>query len=157
MKSDSDWRSGYTQRVSGPDDRTPQPAAAPAVVAPPEQAAAATPVQGAETQSAAKRPKAPPGYTLGKRWEDGTYLFCREFSRVGTRFKEKICLTQEEYDEVERRSQLMRESMQAFLHRHIMQILSPTAHIRDDGTGVQAGEETIRRHSARGFAPIGEP
>lgn len=91
---------------------TPVPAETSALAAPAADADTSVPAKGAETQAAVKRPKAPPGYKLGKRYEDGTYVYCREFSRVGTRFKEKLCLTPEEYEDVERRNQKMRESMQ---------------------------------------------
>ena len=71
----------------------------------------AAPEQGTQAQATAEPPKAPPGFKLAKR-KDGVYVYCQEFSRVGTRFTEKICFTQEQYDEFERRNQSMRESMQ---------------------------------------------
>ena len=75
---------------------------------------AATPTSSASeasTQVAAKPPRAPPGFKLAKR-ADGETMYCQQFSRVGTRFTEKVCFTQEQYEEFERRNQKMRESMQ---------------------------------------------
>jgi hypothetical protein len=98
----------------------PQPVATPAAAAPATQPATTEPTakpsdagseQVEKAQAADKPPKAPPGFKLSKR-KDGVYLYCQEFSRVGTRFTEKVCFTQEQYGEFERRNQGMRDSMQ---------------------------------------------
>jgi len=90
----------------------PRPAATPASAAEPgAKLAEAAPAKEAETRAAAKPPKAPPGFKVAKR-PDGEYVYCQEFSRLGTRFKEKICLTQEQFEDFERRNQNMRQAMQ---------------------------------------------
>jgi len=89
----------------------PQPAATPAAAEPTAKPSDAASEQGAKTDAAAKPPKAPPGFKLSKR-AGGMYVYCQEFSRVGTRFTEKVCFTPEQYEEFERRNQSMRESMQ---------------------------------------------
>jgi glucose/arabinose dehydrogenase len=90
---------------------TDAPPIQPTTAEPTAKPTEAAPEQGTQAQAAAKAPKAPPGFKLSKR-AGGMYVYCQEFSRVGTRFTEKVCFTPEQYEEFERRNQSMRESMQ---------------------------------------------
>jgi hypothetical protein len=70
-------------------------------------APAAEPV--ATTAGTARKATAPAGYKAVER--DGTTLFCAKVSTLGTNFKQEICMTQDEYDEVQRRGENVRQDL----------------------------------------------
>jgi len=58
---------------------------------------------------AAKKPSAPPGYKAVER--NGTTLYCAKVASLGTKFKQEVCMTQDEYDEVQRRGESVRQDL----------------------------------------------
>lgn len=81
----------------------PTAPAAPAIAA--VTAPAATPATPARKNVASK----PPGYKVVER--NGTTLFCTQVASLGTKFKQEICMTQDEYDEVQRRGESVRQDL----------------------------------------------
>ncbi len=73
--------------------------------------AAAVPIAEpvATTASTARKASAPPGYKAVER--DGTMLYCTKVATVGTKLKQEICMTQDEYDEVQRRGENVRQDL----------------------------------------------
>ena len=55
------------------------------------------------------KPSAPAGYKAVER--NGTTLYCTKVANLGTKFKQEVCMTQEEYDEVQRRGENMRQDL----------------------------------------------
>ena len=51
----------------------------------------------------------PPGYKSVER--DGTTFLCTKVATLGTKFKRELCMTQSEYDEMERRNEGMRQDL----------------------------------------------
>jgi hypothetical protein len=51
----------------------------------------------------------PPGYKSVER--DGTTFFCTKVASLGTKFKREFCMTQLEYDEMQRRNEGMRQDL----------------------------------------------
>ena len=51
----------------------------------------------------------PPGYKVVER--NGTTLFCTRVALLGTKFKQEICMTRDEYAEVQRRGEKMRQDL----------------------------------------------
>ena len=51
----------------------------------------------------------PPGYKSVER--EGTTLLCTKVASLGTKFKREICMTQSEYDEMQRRNEGMRQDL----------------------------------------------
>lgn len=51
----------------------------------------------------------PPGYKSVER--DGTTFFCTKVASLGTKFKREFCMTQPEYDEMQRRNEGMRQDL----------------------------------------------
>jgi len=68
---------------------------------------AAEPV--AMTASTARKPSTPAGYKAVER--NGTTLYCTKVATLGTKFKQEICMTQDEYDEVQRRGENVRQDL----------------------------------------------
>ncbi len=56
-----------------------------------------------------KRPGAPPGYKQFQR--NGVTLYCTKVAYLGTKFKQEVCMTQDEYDEVQRRGESVRQDL----------------------------------------------
>jgi len=75
----------------------------------PTSAALAAPATDAVAIAAATRAAAPPGYKRVER--DGATLLCTTVASLGTRFKKDVCMTQDEYDEVVRRGESMRQDL----------------------------------------------
>jgi hypothetical protein len=84
-------------------------ASAPAPTAAPLAAPANDAVAIAATGAAATRAAAPPGYKRVER--NGTTLLCTTVASLGTRFKKDVCMTQDEYDEVVRRGESVRQDL----------------------------------------------
>lgn len=57
----------------------------------------------------ARKPSAPPGYKAVER--NGTTLYCTKVATLGTKLKQEICMTQDEYDEVQRRGENVRQDL----------------------------------------------
>jgi hypothetical protein len=51
----------------------------------------------------------PPGYKAVER--NGTTLYCTRVASLGTKFKPEVCMTQDEYDEVQRRGENARQEL----------------------------------------------
>jgi hypothetical protein len=51
----------------------------------------------------------PPGYKSVER--DGTIFLCTKVASLGTKFKREFCMTQSEYDEMQRRNEGMRQDL----------------------------------------------
>jgi hypothetical protein len=51
----------------------------------------------------------PPGYRLVER--NGTTLFCTRVTTIGTKFKQEICMTRDEYEELQRRGENVRQDL----------------------------------------------
>ena len=75
-----------------------EPVMAP-VAAEPAAAVASTP----------HNPSVPPGYKAVER--NGTTLYCTRVASLGTKFKQEVCMTQDEYDEVQRRGESVRQDL----------------------------------------------
>ncbi len=90
---------------------TPGVDAAKAVVLNSSNGAAAVPAAEpvATTASVARKASAPPGYKAVER--NGTTLYCAKVATLGTKFKQEICMTQDEYDEVQRRGENVRQDL----------------------------------------------
>ena len=90
----------------------PEHAGSPPIAATPVAAtvAPAASAATADTNATAAKRKAPAGYELKEK--DGQTVYCQDVTRVGTRFTTEVCMTEAQYEEIERRSQSMRESMQ---------------------------------------------
>ena len=97
-----------------------QPAPAPTAVSIPAAEAArlavlnpdaASAMPGTTEPPAEKVPRAsvPPGYKSVER--DGTTFLCTKVATLGTKFKRELCMTQSEYDEMERRNEGMRQDL----------------------------------------------
>jgi hypothetical protein len=85
-------------------------ASAPAPTAAPLAAPANDAVAIAATDAAVStRAAAPPGYKRVER--DGATLLCTTVASLGTRFKKDVCMTQDEYDEVVRRGESVRQDL----------------------------------------------
>jgi hypothetical protein len=52
---------------------------------------------------------APPGYKAVER--NGTWLYCTRVASLGTKFKQEVCMTQEQYAEVQRRGENARQEL----------------------------------------------
>jgi len=61
------------------------------------------------TAAAPNKVSAPAGYKAVER--NGTTLYCAKVSTLGTKFKQEICMTQDEYDEVQRRGENVRQDL----------------------------------------------
>ena len=57
----------------------------------------------------AQKPSVPPGYKAVER--NGTTLYCTRVANLGTKFKQEVCMTQDEYDEVQRRGENVRQDL----------------------------------------------
>ena len=61
------------------------------------------------TAAAASKANVPPGYKSVER--NGTTFLCTKVATLGTKFKQEFCLTQDEYDEMQRRNEGMRQDL----------------------------------------------
>ena len=95
-----------------------QPASAPTAVTIPAADAARMAVLNPALASAtadtlepstalATKASVPPGYKSVER--DGTTFICTKVASLGTKFKREFCMTQPEYDEMQRRNEGMRQ------------------------------------------------
>jgi hypothetical protein len=83
----------------------------------PTSPVAASPASAAPSAKAAAAPVAPdtakvtrpPGYKVVER--NGTTLFCTFVATLGTNLKQEICMTQDEYAEVQRRGESVRQDL----------------------------------------------
>lgn len=56
-----------------------------------------------------RRSGVPAGYKSVER--DGTTLYCTKVATLGTKFKKELCMTPDEYDEMQRRNEGMRQDL----------------------------------------------
>ena len=105
-----------SQPVSAPAPATvsvtaPDMGAARAAVLGSGNGAAAVPAAEPVATSAgtAKKSTAPAGYKTVER--NGTTLYCAKVSTLGTKFKQEICMTPDEYEEVQRRGENVRQDL----------------------------------------------
>ena len=71
--------------------------------------APATAVTLEPTTAAVAKASVPPGYKSVER--DGTTFLCTKVASLGTKFKREFCMTQAEYDEMQRRNEGMRQNL----------------------------------------------
>ena len=71
--------------------------------------APATAVTLEPTTAAVAKASVPPGYKSVER--DGTTFLCTKVASLGTKFKREFCMTQPEYDEMQRRNEGMRQNL----------------------------------------------
>lgn len=57
----------------------------------------------------ARKASAPAGYKAVER--NGTTLYCAKLATLGTKLKQDICMTQDQYDEVQRRGENVRQDL----------------------------------------------
>ena len=58
---------------------------------------------------AGKKASVPPGYKSVER--NGTTFLCTKVATLGTKFKQELCMTRDEYDEMQRRNEGMRQDL----------------------------------------------
>jgi predicted ABC-class ATPase len=63
----------------------------------------------ATTAAATKKVSTPAGYKAVER--SGTTFYCAKVATLGTKFKQEICMTQDEHDEVQRRGENVRQDL----------------------------------------------
>jgi hypothetical protein len=63
----------------------------------------------AAVASTPHKPSVPPGYKAVER--NGTTLYCTRVASLGTKFKQEVCMTQDEYDELQRRGESVRQDL----------------------------------------------
>ena len=61
------------------------------------------------TTAVVAKASVPPGYKSVER--DGTTILCTKVASLGTKFKRELCMTQTEYDEMQRRNEGMRQNL----------------------------------------------
>ena len=61
------------------------------------------------TAAAASKSSVPPGYKSVER--DGTTFLCTKVATLGTKFKQELCMTRDEYAELQRRNEGMRQDL----------------------------------------------
>jgi hypothetical protein len=61
------------------------------------------------TAAAQKKASVPAGYKAVER--HGTTLYCTRVASLGTKFKQEVCMTQDEYAEVQRRGENARQDL----------------------------------------------
>lgn len=71
--------------------------------------APATAVTLEPTTAVVAKASVPPGYKSVER--DGTTILCTKVASLGTKFKRELCMTQTEYDEMQRRNEGMRQNL----------------------------------------------
>jgi len=73
--------------------------------------APSTPAAATVATTAATPGKAsvPSGYKAVER--NGATLYCTRVASLGTKFKQEVCMTQDEYDEVQRRGESARQDL----------------------------------------------
>lgn len=71
--------------------------------------APATAVTLEPTTAVVAKASVPPGYKSVER--DGTTFLCTKVASLGTKFKREFCMTQAEYDEMQRRNEGMRQDL----------------------------------------------
>lgn len=73
----------------------------------PVTAPVAAPV--ATTAVVSQKSSVPAGYKAVER--NGTTLYCAKVASLGTKFKQEVCMTQDQYDEVQRRGENARQDL----------------------------------------------
>jgi len=61
------------------------------------------------TAAATSKASVPPGYKSVER--DGATFLCTKVATLGTKFKQEFCFTRDEYDEMQRRNEGMRQDL----------------------------------------------
>jgi hypothetical protein len=62
-----------------------------------------------KTAATSTKAGVPAGYKAVER--NGTTLYCTNVASLGTKFKREVCMTQDEYDEVQRRGEDVRQDL----------------------------------------------
>jgi PBP1b-binding outer membrane lipoprotein LpoB len=94
---------GCATPPSPPETSTPAPVATTAAVTTPVRTVA----PAAEPAAAQAKPKSYPGYKQKTR--DGQAVYCKKVARIGTRFEDETCMTEEEMEELAERAEQDRQ------------------------------------------------